>query len=62
MKALKYLSFADKLADFAAALGILPFIDQTVGELIGATFLLKDTVNRLNDLLDNSKPNESPMS
>ena len=60
MKALKYLSFAGKLAGFVSALNVIPFIDPTIGIVVfAAASILKDTVNRVGDLLDDGQPNSS---
>lgn len=60
MKALKYLSFAGKLAGFVSALNVIPFVDPKLGVVIfAAASILKDTVNRIGDLLDDGKPNQS---
>jgi hypothetical protein len=60
MKALKYLTYVGKLAGFVSALNIIPFVDPAVGVVMSATAsLLKDTVNRISDLLDDSQPNQS---
>jgi len=60
MKALKYLSYVGKLAGFVAALDTLPFIDPKLGVVIfAAASLLKDTVNRIGDLLDDGQVNQS---
>jgi len=60
MKALKYLSFAGKLAGFVSALQVIPFVDPQVGVVIfAAASLLKDSVNRIGDILDDGKPNKS---
>lgn len=60
MKALKYLSYLGKLAGFVAALDSLPFVDPAFGVVIfAAASLLKDTVNRIGDLLDDGKMNQS---
>jgi len=60
MKALKYLSYVGKLAGFVAALDTLPFIDPKLGVvLFAAASILKDTVNRIGDLLDDGKVNQS---
>lgn len=60
MKALKYLSYVGKLAGFVAALDTLPFIDPKIGVvLFAAASLLKDTANRIGDLLDDGKVNQS---
>lgn len=60
MKALKYLSFAGKLAGFVTALGTIPFLDPKLGVLVfAAASILKDTVNRIGDLVDDGKANRS---
>lgn len=60
MKALKYLSYLAKLAGFVAGLNTLPFVDPAVGVVIfAAASLLKDTVNRIGDLADDGKVNQS---
>lgn len=60
MKALKILSYVAKVAGLVAALDTLPFIDPKLGVVIfAAASLLKDTVNRIGDLVDDGKPNES---
>ena len=60
MKALKYLSFAGKLAGFVSALNVIPFIDPKIGIVVfAAASILKDTVNRVGDLLDDGQPNSS---
>lgn len=60
MKALKYLSYVGKLAGFISALNVIPFVDPAVGVVIfAAASILKDTVNRVGDLLDDGKANQS---
>ena len=60
MKALKYLSFVGKVAGFVSALNVIPFVDPQVGVIVfAAASLLKDTVNRIGDLLDDGQPNQS---
>ena len=60
MKALKSLSYVGKLAGFVSALNVIPFVDPQTGVLIfAAASLLKDSVNRIGDLLDDGKPNQS---
>jgi hypothetical protein len=60
MKALKYLSFARKIAGLVSALNVIPFLDPKVGVIVfAAASLLKDAVNRIGDLLDDCKPNAS---
>jgi hypothetical protein len=60
MKALKYLSYVGKLAGFVSALNVIPFVNPAVGVIVfAASSLIKDTVNRIGDLLDDGKPNQS---
>jgi hypothetical protein len=60
MKALKYLSYVGKLAGLISALNVIPFVDPAVGVVIfAAASILKDTVNRIGDLLDDGKANKS---
>jgi hypothetical protein len=60
MKALKYLSYVGKLAGFVSALNVIPFIDPGVGVFIfAAASILKDSVNRIGDLIDDGKANSS---
>ena len=55
MKALKYLTYVGKLAGFVTALNVIPFMDPAVGVIVfAATSILKDTVNRIGDLLDDA--------
>lgn len=57
---LKYLSYVGKFAGFVSAIQVIPFVDPQVGVAIfAAASLLKDSVNRLGDLLDDGKPNKS---
>ena len=60
MKALKVLSYLGKIAGFVSALDAIPFIDPKLGVLVfAAASILKDTVNRVGDLLDDGQPNKS---
>jgi hypothetical protein len=60
MKAPKYLSYVGKLAGFVSALNVIPFVDPKLGVLIfAAASILKDSVNRIGDMLDDGKPNQS---
>jgi hypothetical protein len=60
MNILKYLSLVGKIAGFISALNVIPFVDPKIGVIIfAAASLLKDTVNRIGDLLDDGKPNKS---
>jgi hypothetical protein len=59
MKALKYLSYVGKLAGFVSALNVIPFVDPQTGVIIfAAASLLKDSVNRIGDLLDDGNPHQ----
>ncbi len=54
------LSYVGKFAGLVSALDGIPFVDPSVGVIIfAAASLLKDTANRIGDLLDNGKPNKS---
>ena len=60
MKALKYLSFAGKIAGLVSAFNVIPFVEPQVGVIVfAAASILKDAVNRIGDLLDDGKPNAS---
>lgn len=60
MKALKYLSLVGKLAGFVSAINVIPFVDPAVGVIVfAAASLLKDSVNRIGDLVDDGLPNKS---
>ena len=60
MKALKYLTYVGELAGFVSALNVIPFVDPAIGVLVfAAASLLKDTVNRIGDLVDDGLPNKS---
>jgi membrane protein implicated in regulation of membrane protease activity len=60
MKALKYLSFVGKIAGLVSALNVIPFMDPKVGVIVfAAASIIKDTVNRIGDLMDDGKPNAS---
>jgi hypothetical protein len=60
MKALKYISLVGKLAGFVSALNVIPFVDPKLGVLIfAAASILKDSANRIGDLLDDGMPNQS---
>ena len=60
MKSLKYLSYVGKFAGLVTALDGIPFVDPSIGVIIfAAASLLKDTANRIGDLLDDGKPNKS---
>ncbi len=55
-----YLSYAAKIGGFLAGLGAIPFIEPETGVLVvlGGS-LLKDTANRLSDILDNGREDGS---
>jgi hypothetical protein len=60
MKALKYISLVGKLAGFVSALNVIPFVDPKLGVLIfAAASILKDSANRIGDLLDDGQQNQS---
>jgi hypothetical protein len=60
MNTRKYLSLADKIAGFVSALNAIPFVDPKIGVIVfAAASILKDSVNRIGDLLDDGKPNQS---
>jgi hypothetical protein len=60
MKSLKYFSYVGKFAGLVTALDGIPFVDPSVGVIVfAAASLLKDTANRICDLLDDGKPNKS---
>jgi hypothetical protein len=60
MNTLKYLSLAGKIAGFVSALNAIPFVDPKIGVIVfAAASILKDSVNRIGDLLDDGKPNQS---
>jgi hypothetical protein len=60
MKALKYISLVGKLAGFVSALNVIPFVDPKLGVLIfAAASILKDSANRIGDLIDDGQPNQS---
>jgi hypothetical protein len=58
--ALKILSYVGKAFGLVAALNTIPFVSPTVGAIIFfAASLLKDTVNRVGDFMDDGKENQS---
>jgi hypothetical protein len=60
MNALKYLSLVGKIAGFVSALNVIPFVDQSIGVFIfAAASILKDTVNRIGDVMGDGKQNAS---
>jgi hypothetical protein len=60
MNTRKYLSLAGKIAGFVSALNVIPFVDPKIGVVVfAAASILKDSVNRIGDLLDDGKPNQS---
>lgn len=57
---LKILSLIGKVAGFVTALNAIPFIPQEAGIYIFAgASILKDVVNRIGDLVDDGKENQS---
>lgn len=60
MKALKIPSYVGKVAGLFTALNAIPFVDPTVGVIVFATAsILKNSINRIGDLLEDGKPNSS---
>jgi hypothetical protein len=60
MNSLKYLSLAGKITGFVSAISVIPFVDPAVGVIVfAAASILKDSVNRIGDLVDDGKPNQS---
>ena len=60
LKALKYLTYVGKLDGFVSALNVIPLVDPAVGVLVfAAAYLLKDTVYRIGDLVDDGMTNSS---
>ncbi len=60
MKALRIVSWIGKLSGLVTALEVIPFVDPKLGVIIfAAASLLKDTANRIGDLMDDGKPNRS---
>jgi len=56
MTALKILSLIGKIAGLVTALETIPFLDPQTGVLIlAAASLLKDTANRIGDLVDDGR-------
>lgn len=57
---LKVLSYVAKAAGLVISLNTLPFVSPSTGVIIFfVASLLKDTVNRLGDFLDDGKTNNS---
>jgi len=53
-------SLVGKLAGFIAAINVIPFVDPAVGVIVfAAASILKDSINRIGDLLDDGQPNAS---
>jgi len=60
MTALKILSLIGKIAGLVTALETIPYLDPQTGVLIfAAASLLKDTANRIGDLVDDGRVNRS---
>ena len=54
------LSYVGKAAGFVAALNTIPFVSPGTGIIIFfVASLLKDTINRIGDFLDNGKADSS---
>ncbi len=59
-KTLKWLSLAGKGLGFLTGLGAIPFVPPQTGILIFAgASILKDVINRIGDLADDDKANNS---
>lgn len=59
-KTLKWLALAGKGLGFITGLGAIPFVPPQTGILIFAgASILKDVVNRIGDLADDGKTNDS---
>jgi|GEM_PF-727888 len=60
MNALKVLSLVGKVAGVVAGLNVVPFVPAKYGLFIFAgASILKDVVNRVGDLVDDGKQNDS---
>ena len=59
-KILKWLSLIGKLVGLASATGTLSFLPEKYAlPIFAAASILKDTVNRIGDYLDDGKENQS---
>ena len=59
-KLLRILALVGKIVGFVGALNVIPFVPQEWGIVIFAgASVLKDTVNRVGDLLDDGVENKS---
>lgn len=60
MEFIKILSLIGKLAGFITSLHLLPMVSPEIGIIVFfIASLLKDTVNRVGDFLDDGKENQS---
>lgn len=60
MNAIKILSLVGKVAGVIAGLNVIPFVPPQYGVFIFAgASILKDVVNRVGDLVDDGKQNDS---
>ena len=60
IKSLKHLSLARKITELVSAINVISFVDPAVGVIaFVAALILKGSVNRIGDLLDNGKTNQS---
>jgi|LakMenE18May11ns_1017448.scaffolds.fasta_scaffold9805736_2 hypothetical protein len=60
VKTLRILSYIGKVSGFVTALGSIPFIDPKLGIIIfAAASIIKDTTNRIGDIVDDGKANQS---
>jgi hypothetical protein len=57
------LSYVGKAAGFVATLNTIPFVSPSTGIIVFfIASLLKDTINRIGDFLDNGKANPGSQS
>jgi hypothetical protein len=57
---LRIVSWVGKISGLVTALEVIPFVDPKLGVIIfAAASLLKDTANRIGDLMDDGRPNRS---
>ena len=60
VKTLRILSYIGKVSGFVAALGSIPFVDAKLGIVIfAAASILEDTTDRIGDIIDDGKSNQS---
>jgi hypothetical protein len=57
---IRWLTLAGKAVGLVSGLGAIPFIDPAKGVVIfAAASILKDVINRIGDLVDDGKQNDS---